>query len=99
VVFASSIIVYGIAYFFILPYVLGLAVELDRQGRVPVVNSMMPWVAHLISPLLGAAVLAHGTFTIMGAASAATMLIATAFVVVAGRAPKPTRLREAVAMR
>ncbi len=50
-VFAGSIIVYGIIYFFILPYVLGLAVELDRQGRVPVVNSMMPWVAHLISPL------------------------------------------------
>lgn len=99
VIFASSIIVYGIAYFFILPYVLGLAVELDRQGRVPVINSMMPWVAHLISPLLGAAVLAHGTFTIMGAASAITMLIATAFVVAAGHTPKPTRLREAVAAR
>ena len=64
---------------------LGLAVELDRQGRVPVVNSMMPWVAHLISPLLGAAVLAHGSFAAMGAGSAVTMAVATAFVVAAGR--------------
>lgn len=84
-VFATSIIVYGIAYFFILPYVLGLAVELDRQGRVSVINSMMPWVAHLVSPLLGAAVLTHGTFAMMGAGSAVTMLIAVGFVVAAGR--------------
>jgi MFS family permease len=84
-VFSVSIIVYGIAYFFILPYVLGLAVELDRQGRVSVINSMMPWVAHLVSPLLGAAVLTHGTFAIMGAGSAVTMLVAVGFVVAAGR--------------
>ena len=31
----------------------GLAVQLDREGRVPVVNSMMPWVAHLVSPFWG----------------------------------------------
>lgn len=84
-IFVASIIVYGIAYFFILPYVLGLAVQLDRQGRVSVVNSMMPWVAHLVSPLLGAAVLTHYTFTIMGAGSAVAMLIAAGFVVAAGR--------------
>lgn len=83
-IFASAIIVYGIAYFFLLPYVLGLAVELDREGRVPVVNSMMPWVAHLVSPLLGAAVLAHGSFATMGAGSAVTMVIAVVFVVGAG---------------
>jgi len=84
VLFVSAIIAYGVAYFFILPYVLGLAVQLDREGRVSVINSMMPWVAHLVSPLLGAALLAHGTFASMGATSAATMLVAAGFVVIAG---------------
>ena len=83
-IFVTSIIAYGVAYFFILPYVLGLAVLLDHQGRVSVINSMMPWVAHLVSPLLGAAVLAHGTFYTIGAASALTMIFAASFVVAAG---------------
>ena len=82
--YVGSIIMYGVAYFFLLPFVLGLAVQLDREGRVPVVNSMMPWVAHLVSPLLGAAVLAHGSFATMGAISAVTMLVAAGFVIAAG---------------
>jgi predicted MFS family arabinose efflux permease len=87
-IFVTSIIAYGVAYFFLLPYVLGLAVQLDRQGRVSVINSMMPWVAHLVSPLLGAAVLAYGSFSTMGAASAGTMLLAASFVVAAGSQPR-----------
>ena len=85
IVYVASIVLYGVAYFFLLPFVLGLAVQLDREGRVPVVNSMMPWVAHLVSPLFGAAVLAHGTFTAMGAISAGTMIIAASVVVAAGK--------------
>jgi hypothetical protein len=87
IVFVASIVMYGVAYFFLLPFVLGLAVQLDREGRVSVVNSMMPWVAHLVSPLLGAAVLAHGTFAAMGGISAITMVIAAGFVVAADNKP------------
>ena len=28
-----------------------VAVQLDCEGRVSVINSMMSWVAHLVSPL------------------------------------------------
>jgi predicted MFS family arabinose efflux permease len=90
VLFVTAIIAYGVAYFFILPYVVGLAVQLDREGRVSVINSMMPWVAHLVSPLLGAALLANGTFAMMGATSAVTMLVAAGFVVIAGRQTDPS---------
>jgi hypothetical protein len=83
-VYISSIVMYGVAYFFLLPFVLGLAVQFDREGRVTVINSMMPWVAHIVSPVVGSAVLAHGSFAAMGAISAGTMLVATAFVVAAG---------------
>jgi hypothetical protein len=96
VVYTASIIMYGIAYFFLLPFVLGLAVQLDRGGRVPVVNSMMPWVAHLVSPLLGAAVLVHGTFAAMGAISAGTMVIAAGMVVASGK-NRNTSLADAAA--
>ena len=42
-------------------------------------------IAHLVSPLLGAAVLTKCSFAMMGAISAATVLFATGFVVSAGR--------------
>jgi hypothetical protein len=96
-VYVASIIMYGVAYFFLLPYVLGLTVQLDPQGRVTVVNSMMPWVAHLVSPLLGAALLTHGTFALMGGISAITMVIASGFVVTAGRNQRVLRADTAAA--
>jgi predicted MFS family arabinose efflux permease len=96
-VYVGSIIMYGVAYFFLLPFVLGLAVQLDREGRVTVVNSMMPWVAHLVSPLLGAALLARGTFAAMGVISAVLMVIAAGFVLSAGMKLTPLQAEAAAA--
>ncbi len=54
IVFTSSLIVYGIAYFFLLPYIMGAAVALDSDGKVAAFNGAMPSVSAAISPALGA---------------------------------------------
>jgi Major Facilitator Superfamily len=92
-VYWVAILGYGIAYFFLLPYILGLAAQLDSVGRVAMVASMVPWVSHLVSPLLGAVVLERfGAFPTMAAVTAATAAVATAILVAAAagvtRAPQ-----------
>lgn len=84
-VFIVAMIVYGITYFFMLPYVVRLAADLDRDGRVSILNSLMPWVAHLVSPLLGAIVITQSSFRSMGALSAVISIAGTALVIGSSR--------------
>lgn len=81
VVYWVAIIAYGIAYFFVLPYILGQAAELDSLGRVAMLASAVPYVSHLVSPLLGALVLVRfGAFGTMAAVTAGTAMVATVIV-------------------
>jgi hypothetical protein len=78
-----AIIAYGVAYFFLLPYILGHAAELDSLGRVAMMASAVPWISHLVSPLLGALVLVRfGAFGTMAAVTAGTAIVATAVLAV-----------------
>jgi len=65
-VFTFALIVYGIAYFFLLPYIMGAAVALDSEGKVAAFNGAMPSVSAAISPALGAYLAATYSFSFAG---------------------------------
>ena len=64
--FTGSLLVYGVAYFFLLPYIMGAAVELDSEGKVAAFNGAMPSVSAAISPALGAYIAATYSFSFAG---------------------------------
>jgi len=90
-VYWVAIVTYGVSYFFVLPYIFGQAAELDSLGRVAILASAVPWISHLVSPLLGALLLARfGAFGAMAGVTACTAIVATIVLVVttlAGRGP------------
>ncbi len=93
-VYWVAIIGYGVAYFFILPYILGDAAEADALGRVAMLASLVPWVSHLVSPLLGALVLVHfGAFPAMAGVTATTAAVATAILCLGTFVRNPAELR------
>ena len=97
-IYTTAMIVYGVAYYFILPYIVRLAADLDREGRVSIVYSTAPWVAHLVSPLLGAIVITQLSYHAMGILSAVISLTGTVLLLVssgtvAAVAPQRSRRR------
>jgi MFS transporter, DHA1 family, inner membrane transport protein len=77
-IYISAMLLQGVAYYFMLPYIVRLAADLDSCGRVSILYSLAPWIAHLVSPLLGATVIMQRSFHAMGTLSAAICVVGTA---------------------
>jgi predicted MFS family arabinose efflux permease len=64
--FSSALLVYGVAYFYLLPYIMGAAAELDSDGKVAAFNAAMPGISAAITPALGAYLSSAYSFGIAG---------------------------------
>lgn len=64
--FSGALLVYGVAYFYLLPYIMGAAAELDGDGKVAAFNAAMPGISAAITPALGAYISSTYSFGVAG---------------------------------
>jgi MFS family permease len=75
-IYVGSLIVFGVGYYYLLPYIMGVAAELDSDGKVAAFNGAMPAVSHIISPALGAYIAAEVSFGATGTTSFLVAVVA-----------------------
>ena len=73
--FVTGQILFALFYFFVSPYVMGLAAEIDRNGRVATALSGALLVGAGLGPALGGFIVEHGSIPALGTVGAALTLI------------------------
>lgn len=66
VLYAVCVVLNNIAYFFVLPYILGTAAALDRFGRWAAIASTSFLAAMAVAPVLGGILVEFGTYKLLG---------------------------------
>lgn len=73
--FVAGQVLFALFYFFVSPYVMGLAAEIDRTGRVASALSGALLVGAGLGPALGGLIVEHGSIPALGAVGALLTLI------------------------